>query len=221
MNTRRFANRAIAGRSLAARLKRLKLQRPLIVLGLPRGGVPVAYEVARKLNAPLDVLCVRKVGMPGQPEVAIGAIATGNVVVRQPGMPFISGMTFERRAQHERAELERRERVYRRNAPPAELHGKTVILVDDGLATGATMLAAIRAAKKAGASRIVAAAPVASDEAVALVGAEADDVQILEIPVPLISIGEWYDSFEQLADEEVCELLDRARAPDHPLPRSA
>lgn len=210
-----FADRTAAGRELAAAVKKLKLLRPLIVLGLPRGGVPVAYEVARALRAPLDVLVVRKIGMPGQPELAIGAIASGGIIVQQPGSAArVAGleMQFEQIANRERVELQRRERAYRAGLPPLDLHGQTVVLVDDGLATGATMVAAVRAARKAGAASVVVAAPVASDEAVALVATEADEVAIVEIPSFLVAIGAWYENFEQLEDTEVRALLDRARA---------
>ncbi len=210
----RFLDRASAGAALARRLRNKSLERPVLVLGLPRGGVPVAYEVARALDAPLDVLVVRKVSMPGQPELAIGAIAWGNIVVHEPWMerqiPGI-GNLFEGQVGEQRRELDPRERVYRRGLPPLDLKNQTVILVDDGLATGSTMLAAIRAARKANAASIVVAAPVASATAAALVSAEADSVDILEIPTLLYSIGEWYLHFEQLKDAEVCRLLELHR----------
>lgn len=215
MPTHQFADRKQAGIELARTVSRLKLRPPVIVLALPRGGVPVAYEVARALRAPLDVLVVRKIGMPGQPELAIGAIASGNVTVREPisGIPFgPDARAFALLAERERAELERRERSYRGDRPALELAGKTVVLVDDGLATGATMLAAVRAARKAGASSIVVAAPVASDEASALVGGEADTLALLQIPAELHSIGEWYWEFAQVEDAEVLALLTKARS---------
>jgi putative phosphoribosyl transferase len=219
-----FTDRTAAGRELAAAVARLRLSRPLLVLALPRGGVPVAFEVARALNAPLDVLVVRKIGMPGQPEVAIGAIAAGGVVVREPGnVANMAGLDlhFGRIAQRERAELERRERAYRTDLPPLELHGQTAVLVDDGLATGATMLAAVRSARRAGAAAVIVAVPVASDEAVALVSAEADRVVALLIPQFMYAIGAWYASFPQLDDTEVCALLERARRLQlTPAPRS-
>jgi putative phosphoribosyl transferase len=176
--------------------------------------VPVAYEVARLMHAPLDVMLVRKVGMPGQPELAIGAVASGNITVSEPQMtakiPDFQRM-FARLAQEQRHELERRERLYRAGRPPLELHGKTVLLVDDGLATGSTMLAAVRAARQGGAATIVAAAPVASAEAAQLVAAEAEHVIILEVPREMFAIGSWYEDFEQLEDAVVCELLARTR----------
>jgi predicted phosphoribosyltransferase len=207
---RPFADRRAAGRQLAAAVARLRLQAPVVVLGLPRGGVPVAVEVAQVLRAPLDVMLVRKVGMPGQPELALGAVATGAVTVREPldyGGLEPGTQEFAALAERERRELVRREQLYRAGRPPLELAGKTVVLVDDGLATGATMLAAVRAARKAGAATVVAAAPVASDEAAARIGAECEQLVILEIPSSLHAIGEWYLDFGQVEDSEVCELL--------------
>ena len=173
----------------------LRLRRPILVLGLPRGGVPVAYEVALALRAPLDVLVVRKIGMPGQPELAIGAVAAGGIIVREPGsVGHLAALDtrFEQLAQRELAELDRRERAYRAGLPPLDLRGQTVVLVDDGLATGATMVAAVRAARAAGAAFVIVAAPVASDEAAAVVGAEADQLAILQVPPLLFAIGAWY-----------------------------
>lgn len=214
LSSRLFVNRSTAGVALARKLLKQNFQPPLLVLGLPRGGVSVAYEVARLLKAPLDVMLVRKVGMPGQPELAIGAISTGGIAVREPrsaaDIPDFESL-FERLAQQEQHELERRERLYRAGLPPLQLHGKTVILVDDGLATGSTMVAAVRAARKAGAATIVVAAPVASAEGAELVAAEAERVIILEVPQELFAIGCWYEDFEQLEDTAVCELLARNR----------
>ncbi len=210
-----FVDRTEAGRALASVLRKLKLPQPLLVLGLARGGIPVAYEVASALHAPLDVLVVRKIGMPGQPELAIGAIASGGILVREPGRTRQARLDvqFEQLAQRELAELERREHAYRGGLPPLDLRGRTVVLVDDGLATGATMVAAIRAARQAGADRVIAAAPVASDEAVALVRAEADEIAIVQIPAFMYSIGAWYEDFHQVEDAEVRRLLELARSP--------
>ncbi len=206
-----FADRASAGVALGRELQRRLLQPPLLVLGLPRGGVPVAYEVAQILKAPLDVMLVRKIGMPGWAELAIGAIASGNILVHKPALEGeISAEAFDRLVEEQHRELERRERIYRGDRPPLELKGKTAILVDDGLATGATMLAAVRAARKAHGAKIVVAAPVASPEAAALVRAEADSVVILQTPAALFAIGEWYEDCEQLEDEDVTDLLARA-----------
>jgi len=156
------------------------------------------------------VMVVRKVGMPGQPELAVGAIASGNIVVRDPDtlryMPD-GGAGFDALAARERVELERRERAFRGDRPPLDLKGRTVILVDDGIATGSTMLAAVRAARQAGAAQIIAAAPVSSHEAAALLGAEADEVQFLLVPPALYAIGQWYEVFDQTPDAEVCRLL--------------
>lgn len=212
--SRVFADRSTAGAALAKKLMREHLRPPVLVLGLPRGGVPVAYEVARLMSAPLDVMLVRKVGMPGQPELAIGAVASGNITVHEAQMaaqiPDYHRM-FERLAQAQRHELERREKLYRAGRPPLDLTGKTVILVDDGLATGSTMLAAVRAARAVGAATIVVAAPVASVEAAQLVAAEAERVVILEVPREMFAIGSWYEDFDQIDDTVVCELLARNR----------
>lgn len=209
-----FADRTAAGIALARELQRRLLLPPLIVLGLPRGGVPVAYEVARILEAPLDVMLVRKIGLPGQPELAMGAVASGGIVVHEAGVerafPDLA-RAFDTSAATQRVELERRERVYRRGCSALDLKGKTVILVDDGVATGATMLAALRAARQAGAGTLIAAAPVASSDAAGLLRAEADATVILETPPALLAIGQWYRDFEQLDDREVCRLLDLAR----------
>jgi putative phosphoribosyl transferase len=209
-----FADRAAAGVALGRAMQRRKLQGPVLVLGLPRGGVPIAHEIARALEAPLDVMLVRKVGMPGQPELAIGAVASGDIVVRDHSVERIFpgiAEAFDRIAAEERRELRRREAVYRAGLPPLALEGKAVVLVDDGLATGSTMLAAVRAARAAGAATIVVAAPVASPQAAQLVGVEADQLVILQTPAMLFAIGEWYERFEQLEDEEVCRLLDLHR----------
>lgn len=215
MSLHQFADRREAGIELARRVRRLDLRAPVIVLGLPRGGVPVAYEVAQALHAPLDVLVVRKIGMPGEPELAIGAIAAGDIIVREPETRSRYGLdtaTFAALAERERAELNRRERSYRGGEPPLALSGKTVVLVDDGLATGATMLAAVRAARNAGAASVIVAAPVASDEASALIAAEADELVLLEIPSELHSVGEWYFDFTQVEDAEVRALLKKGHS---------
>jgi putative phosphoribosyl transferase len=205
-----FADRAAAGVALARELQQHKLPPPVLILALPRGGVPVAHEIARTLSAPLDVMLVRKVGMPGQPELAIGAVASGDIVVREPGIErLFPGMAaaFDRIATQERRELQRREQVYRGGLAPLLLEGKTVVLVDDGLATGSTMLAAVRAARAGRAGRIIVAVPVGSPQAAELLAPEADQLVILQTPAVLFAIGEWYERFEQLEDEEVCRLL--------------
>ncbi|HYX74597.1 MAG TPA: phosphoribosyltransferase family protein [Steroidobacteraceae bacterium] len=214
-----FADRAAAGVELARALQQRKLPEPLLVLALPRGGVPVAHEIALALEAPLDVMLVRKVGLPEQPELAIGAIASGDIVVRDHTIerlfPDIAS-TFDRVAAAERRELLRREAVFRAGLAPLALAGQTVILVDDGLATGSTMLAAVRAARAGKARRVVVAAPVASPQAAQLLAVEADELVILQIPPMLFAIGEWYERFEQLEDAEVRRLLAL-----HPRQRSA
>ena len=214
LTARVFADRADAGMALAQQLRRRSFQTPVLVLALPRGGVAVGFEVARMLDAPLDVMLVRKVGMPGQPELAIGAVASGDIVVHdrtlEQEIPGIAE-AFDRIAARERLELLRREQVYRAGLAPLSLAGKTVVLVDDGLATGSTMLAAVRAARAGGAAAIVVAAPVASPQAAQLVGKEADELVILQTPAMLFAIGEWYERFEQLEDDEVCRLLELHR----------
>ena len=214
-----FADRVTAGVELAGALQQRKLPPPVLVLALPRGGVPIAHEIALALGAPLDVMLVRKVGLPAQPELAIGAVASGDIVVRDPTIerhfPNIAE-TFDRVAAAERRELLRREAVFRAGLAPLALAGQTVVLVDDGLATGSTMLAAVRAARAGKARRVVVAAPVASPQAAQLLQAEADECVILLIPPMLFAIGEWYEHFEQLEDEEVRRLLAL-----HPRQRSA
>lgn len=212
-NNQSYANRRAAGAELGRAVAKAEPKAPRIVLGLPRGGVPVAYEVAQALHAPLDVMIVRKVGMPTQPELAIGAVASGGITVRDPPAAVlgITDEAFERLATHERAEVERREQDFRAGLPPLNLAGQCAILVDDGIATGATMLAALRAARKAGAASVVVAVPVASSEAAASLKAEADSTVILMIPRFLLAIGQFYDDFSQLTDEEVKTLLDTAR----------
>jgi predicted phosphoribosyltransferase len=214
----RFSDRRQAGALLGEAVARLRIPLPVTVLGLPRGGVPVAFEVAKVIDAPLDVLTVRKIGMPGQPELAIGAIASGDVVVHEPGAAsFLPSLDppFSQLAAAERRELRRREGMFRHGLPPLDLAGRSVVLVDDGVATGSTMLAAIRAARKRHAASVIVAVPVASPEAAARIAAEADQVAILETPEILFAVGEWYDRFEQIEDIEVCELLAHA-ARRHP-----
>jgi predicted phosphoribosyltransferase len=217
----RFKDRAAAGIELARELQRRYLQPPVIILGLPRGGVAVAFEVARLLQEPLDVLLVRKIGLPAQPELAIGAIASGNITVYEPpvgtAMPDLAA-TFDRLVALERREIARRETIFRAGLAPLELKGKTVVLVDDGIATGSTMIAAIRSARKAGAESIIAAAPVASSEAAELIRSEADTIVILQTPAALFAIGQWYEQFEQLEDREVCDLLALSRKRPAPAP---
>jgi predicted phosphoribosyltransferase len=214
----RFRDRSEAGRLLADRVRGYAHRPDVIVLALPRGGVPVAYEVARALDAPLDVFLVRKLGVPGHEEFAFGAIATGGIrvinqdVVQALGIP---ARLIDAIAAREQQELERRERLYRGTRPPPDVRDRTVILVDDGLATGSTMLAAVRALRSERAGRIVAAVPVASPEACEQLGEEADDVICAVTPEPFDAVGLWYQDFSQTTDDEVKELLARANRMSH------
>jgi putative phosphoribosyl transferase len=213
MEPRPFRDRTEAGRLLAEKLAAYANCPDAIVLGLPRGGVPVAYEVARALNAPMDVFLVRKLGVPGHEEFAMGAIATGGVRVLNDQTVRalrISGHLIEAVAAKEQQELDRRARLYRGDRPPPDLRGKTVILVDDGLATGATMLAAVKALRQQQAGRIVVAVPIASPETCEQLRGEVDDIICAVTPEPFYAVGCWYEDFSQATDEEVCDLLARS-----------
>jgi predicted phosphoribosyltransferase len=209
-----FHDRSEAGRLLAAKLGAYANRPDVLVLALPRGGVPVAYEVARALNAPLDVFLVRKLGVPGHEEYAMGAIATGGVrvlneeAVRALGVPDYA---IDAVAAKEQQELARRARLYRGDRPPPDVRGKTVILVDDGLATGATMQAAVKALRQEQARRIVVAVPVAAPETCEQLKEQVDDIICAVTPEPFYAVGLWYQDFSQTTDEEVRELLERAR----------
>jgi putative phosphoribosyl transferase len=210
-----FQNRRQAGRLLAGKLARYAKRTDVIVLALPRGGVPVAYEVAHALNAPLDVFLVRKLGVPGQEEFAMGAIASGGVRVlneQAVNALAIPNSVIERVAAREQQELSRRERLYRDDQPPPDVQGKVVILVDDGLATGSTMHAAVRALRQQQAGRIVVAVPVAARETCESLRAEADEVVCAVTPEPFYAVGLWYNDFSQTTDEEVRDLLEQADA---------
>lgn len=210
-----FANRSRAGRALANKLMRYANRSDVIVLALPRGGVPVAFEVAAALNAPLDVFLVRKLGVPGHEELAMGAIATGNVRVLNESLVEYLEITEElidRVAAREQRELERRESQYRGSSPPLNVSGQTVIVVDDGLATGSTMRAAVKALKTLGPAEIVVAAPVAARETCESFRDEVNATCICVItPEPFLGVGLWYRDFSQTTDEEVCYLLDQAK----------
>src|SRR5712691_5226049 len=214
---KRFRDRREAGRLLAAQLSAYANLPDVLVLALPRGGVPVAAEVARALGAPLDVFVVRKLGVPGHEEYALGAIATGGVrvlnedVVRALQIP---DHVIDAVAAREQEELARRERVYRGDRPPLDVRGRTVILVDDGLATGATMHAAIRALRQQQPARIVVAVPTAAPQTCDALRSEVDDVICAITPEPFHSVGLWYDDFSQTTDDEVRELLARAQRVD-------
>ncbi|CAF0694032.1 phosphoribosyltransferase [Candidatus Methylacidithermus pantelleriae] len=209
-----FRDRFEAGRILAERLAQFRGRKDVIVLALPRGGVPVGFEVARALGVPLDVFLVRKLGVPGEEELAMGAIASGGIRIlnREVLALFeIPSEVVEAVTQKELRELERREKIYRANRPFPEVRGKTVILVDDGIATGATMRAAIRALRKLGASRIVVAAPTVAGSTVEALREEADAVVTVIEPEPFFGVGRWYEDFRQLTDSEVQELLEASR----------
>jgi putative phosphoribosyl transferase len=209
----RFRDRLEAGRRLAAALQQYAGRPNLLVLALPRGGVPVGYEVARALHAPLDVMLVRKLGVPGHEELAMGAIASGGIrvisddVVRALGIPDRAIATI---AAHEEHELERREQVYRAGRAPPDVEGRTVILVDDGLATGSTMRAAVLALKAQDPERLVVAVPVAATETCEALRREVDEVVCALAPEPFFAVGNWYQDFSQISDDEVRELLHRA-----------
>lgn len=213
--TMQLANRVIGGRLLAKKLEVYANRSDVIVLGLPRGGVPVAYEVARALNVPLDVFVVRKLGVPGYEEVAMGAIATGNVRVLSEDLIKELGIRSEwidQIAAREQRELERREKLYRGAAPPLNVKGLTVIIVDDGLATGSTMRAAVNALKSLGPARIVVAAPVAARETCDSFKTEVQSTCVCFMsPVPFAGVGKWYRDFSQTTDDEVCALLKHAK----------
>ena len=209
MNDTRFRDRAEAGRALAAELSSYKNRNDVIVFAVPRGGVPVAYEVARALGAPLDVFLVRKLGVPGHEEYAMGAIAEGGAMVLREDVIrelHIPQRAVEATVQKERAELERRARLYR-SGPPPQVRGRTVILVDDGLATGSSMRAAVAALRSLDPARIVVAVPVAARETCEALRQEADEVVCARTPEPFYAVGLWYEDFEQTSDEEVGELL--------------
>jgi predicted phosphoribosyltransferase len=214
---RQFRDRRDAGQALAEQLAPYAGRPDVLILALPRGGVPVAYEVARALGAPLDVFLVRKLGLPGHEELAMGAVATGGVrvlnddIVRGLGVP---PPVIEAVAAWEQEELTRRERLYRGDRPPPDARGRTVILVDDGLATGATMRAALAALHRQQPARLVVAVPTAAPETCDEMRAEADDVVCATTPEPFHSVGLWYEDFSQTTDDEVRELLERARRVD-------
>jgi predicted phosphoribosyltransferase len=212
-----FRDRVDAGQRLAAKLAAYAGRPGVIVLGLPRGGVPVAEQVALALGADLDAFVVRKIGVPGQEELAMGAVATGGVsVVNQEVVDrlAISDEMLQRAAQEEMREVEAREREYRDERRPLDLGGKLVILVDDGLATGASMHAAVEAARMHGAARVIVAVPVAPPSSCEELRAIADAVICATTPERFSSVGEWYDDFSQITDDEVREALARHRRPE-------
>ena len=208
-----FRNRTEAGQLLARKLRRYADRPNIIVLALPRGGVPVAHEVAKALHAPLDVFLVRKLGVPGQEELAMGAIATGDVRVLNEDV--VQALKIPQRvidsvAAQEALELERRERLYRGDRPSRDVNGRTVILVDDGLATGSSMRAAVAALRQKNPRRVVVAVPVAAAATCREFEAEVDEIVCYQTPEPFYSVGLWYEDFSQTTDEEIRQLLERA-----------
>jgi len=210
----RFLNRSDAGRQLAAELlPRYGGRSDVLVLGLPRGGVPVAFEIAVALDAPLDVFVVRKLGLPGHEEFGIGAIASGGVRVVDESVLRAYGVdsrTLEEITEREQRELERRERRYRDDRPFPAIQDRVVILVDDGLATGSTMRAAVAALRAEGPREIVVAVPVGAPETCSAMARLADDVVCLMTPEPFYAVGLWYENFDQTDDDEVHDLIERA-----------
>lgn len=209
-----FADRVDAGRKLAKYLKRF-YQGSCVVMAIPRGGIVVGYEVAKELKCPLDVVITRKVGAPGQPELAVGAVSEDGAIFIDEEIAAILGVSktyVEQKAEEEKKEIQRRAQIYRRGRPMSPLRGRTVVLVDDGLATGLTMKAAVHMARHQGAGKIIVAVPVAPPETVEKLKKIADDVVVLETPTQFFAIGQFYDKFEQLEDQEVLNILTKASA---------
>ncbi len=209
----RFQDRSEAGQLLAGKLKAYEGRSGVVILALARGGVPVGYELAERLNAPLDVFLVRKLGVPGEEEFAMGAIASGGACFLNDDTVRnlrVERSVVERVIEYERKELARREATYRKSDQPIEIRDQTVILVDDGLATGASMRAAVMAVRMRQPARIVIAVPVAPAEVCRGFAGEVEDVVCVENPEPFFSVGSWYEDFGQIGDEEVRHLLERA-----------
>jgi predicted phosphoribosyltransferase len=213
-----FQNRTHAGQHLAAKLAGYANRPDVLVLALPRGGVPVAFEVARRIHAPLDVFLVRKLGVPGHEELAMGAIGTGGVALLNHSVISLARVSQEQIEEviaREKIELQRRERAYRDDRPPPDLRGRTVILVDDGLATGATMRAAVMGVHRQGAAYVVVAVPLASADTCHELRDIADAVVCLVTPEPFHAVGIWYGDFSETTDDEVRRLLAAARTESH------
>lgn len=213
-----FRDRIDAGHQLAQALSAYRGQADVVVLALPRGGVPVGFEVARQLRAPLDVFLVRKLGVPGHEELAMGAVASGGTRVLNRDVVYeldIPDRVIEAVAVSELAELERRERLYRDDRPAPDVTGKTVVLVDDGLATGSTMRAAAAALRRRGPARLVIGVPVAARQICDELRGEADDLVCVITPEPFYAVGIWYEDFAQTTDDEVRDLLARAASNSH------
>jgi predicted phosphoribosyltransferase len=214
--TPRFHDRTEAGRLLGSALAAYAHRPEVLVLALPRGGVPVGFEVAKALGAPLDVFLVRKLGVPGREELAMGAIATGGVRLRNDEVVRalkIPERVWNAVATEQKRELDRRERAYRGDRPPPEVRGRTVILVDDGLATGTSMRAAVAAVRQQEPARIVVAVPVAAPSTCEEFRTEVEDVVCVRTPEPFYAVGLWYEDFSQTTDETVSDLLAEAAAP--------
>jgi len=218
---RAFEDRREAGRALAARLRSYAGRPDVVVLALPRGGVPVAFPVAEALDAPLDLFLVRKLGVPGHRELAMGAIASGGVrvlnddVVKWYGIP---AEAIDAIAREEEQELRRREAVYREGYDAVPLAGRIVILIDDGLATGSTMLAAVKAVRQLAPVKVIVAVPVGARDTCAALAAIADEVVCVRTPEPFSAVGQWYLNFDQTSDEEVRQLLQASHRPATPHP---
>ena len=214
MRVGRFADRRAAGRELAAHLTKFAGREDVIVLGLPRGGIPVAHEVAAALQAPLDALVVRKLGVPRREELAFGAIASGGVRVLNDDVVSqarLDATTVERIAAAELLELERRERLYRGDRPAVDVRGRTALVVDDGLATGATMRAAVQALRELGAGAVVVAVPIAAWQTCEELARQAATVVCARTPDPFVAVGLWYRDFSPTTDDEVRDLLEVSR----------
>jgi putative phosphoribosyl transferase len=207
-----FVDRRAAGRELSHRLQHFRADEP-VVLALPRGGVPVGFEIAESLDAPLDIVLVRKIGAPAEPELALGAVVDGaaaQVLINDDlaAALAVDPAYIESETRRQLAEIERRREVYLRDRPPVPIAGRTVIVVDDGIATGSTVRAALRAIRSAGAGRIVLAVPVAPRETLDALKQEVDEIVCLGMPSPFLAVGAHYDRFAQLADEDVVSLLE-------------
>lgn len=213
MNEQRFRNREEAGKLLANRLRAYKDRPDVLVLALPRGGVPVAFEIARSLHVPFDVLIIRKLGVPGQEELAMGAIASRGIrVINNDVVQWLalSPEVIDKVSAHEQHEVERRERLYRGNRPAYHIQNRVVILVDDGIATGATMLAAVAAVKQQQPAKVIIAIPVAASASCEEFAGKVDNLVCISKPANFFAVSLWYDYFPQTTDEEVRNLLARA-----------
>jgi putative phosphoribosyl transferase len=219
METRLYRDRFDAGRRLAGLLGTYADRRDVLVLALPRGGVPVAFEVAKALIAPLDLFLVRKLGVPGHEELAMGALASGGICVLNEEVIsslHIPERVIERVREKEQRELIRRERLYRDDRPPPEVSGRIIMLIDDGLATGASMRSAAIALRQRGPARLVIAVPVASPSSCLDLRSEVDEIVCALTPEPFYGVGRWYENFSQTSDQEVHDLLERAARELHP-----